>query len=133
VKLKLDAAKCTGCKICELACSATHQGVFNPAKSHIKINTVDMNMIGEKQLKSCTLCLSCVSICPSGAITFNGSWLVVDYKSCAGCGMCVDHCPQEIIYLDASGKAAVPDFCKGSPSCVEWCPHRALNYEEAAK
>ena len=37
MKLTLDAGKCTGCKICELACSAKHEGVFNPRKARLKI------------------------------------------------------------------------------------------------
>jgi carbon-monoxide dehydrogenase iron sulfur subunit len=118
--------------MCELACSAEHQGIFNPVKSHLKIIVADVKTAGEKQLKSCTLCLSCVSSCPSEAITFNGNWLVVDHESCSGCGVCVDTCPEGVIYLNNDGKAAVPDFCKGSPSCVEWCPHQALYKEEGA-
>lgn len=130
MKLILDSSKCTGCKICELACSAKHQGVFNPEKSHLSITEVETKTGKEKQLKSCTLCLSCVSDCPVEAITFNGKWLTLDSETCIGCGKCIDTCPQNLIYLNNGGKAAVPDFCKGSPSCVEWCPHQALAKEE---
>jgi carbon-monoxide dehydrogenase iron sulfur subunit len=130
MKLKLDSIKCTGCKICELACSAKRQGVFNPLKSHLKIVAANNETGGEKRLKSCTSCLSCVSICPSEAISFNGKWLMVDRKSCSGCGVCVDICPENIICLDNDGIAAVPNFCEGHPSCVEWCPHQSLYIEE---
>jgi len=128
-KLLFNTAKCTGCKICELACSAKHQGVFNPAKSHLKIKNVNTENATEKQLKSCNLCLSCVSSCPVEAVTFNGKWLTVDSELCAGCGQCVDACPQGLIYLNDDGKALIPDFCKGAPSCVEWCPHQAISLE----
>lgn len=129
MKLILDAEKCTGCKICELACSARHQRVFNPKKAHLKIIGTHTKTVIQKQLKSCTLCLDCVKNCPVEAITFNGKWLVVDGELCTGCGQCVNTCPEGIIYLKNDGTAAVPDFCEGNPSCIEWCPHQALNKE----
>ena len=132
MKLIFDGRKCTGCKICELACSAKHQGVFNPGKSHIKIINSDTSTVREKQLKACTLCLSCVTGCPIEAIVSNGKWLEVDSEICTGCGQCVDACPEGVIYLSNDGKAVVPDFCEGNPSCVEWCPHQALSKEEDA-
>jgi carbon-monoxide dehydrogenase iron sulfur subunit len=132
MKLTLDASKCTGCKICELACSAKHQGVFNPVKSHLNITDVETQAGREKRLKSCTLCLTCVSNCPVEAIAFNGKWLNIDSEICIGCGQCVDDCPPGVIYLNNDGKASVPDFCEGNPSCVEWCPHQALGKEEDA-
>lgn len=110
--------------MCELICSAVHQGIFNPRESHITI------LRGEnKTINVCTLCLSCVSSCVTEAITFNGKWLTVDRDSCISCGNCVDECPEGVIYLDNEGKAAVPDFCQGNPSCVEWCPHHAISVQ----
>jgi anaerobic carbon-monoxide dehydrogenase iron sulfur subunit len=130
MKLIFDSAKCTGCKICELACSSKHQGVFNPQKSHLKIIESETQDGKIKQLKSCTLCLTCTSNCPVEAITFNGKWLSIDRDACAGCGQCVDACPEGVIYLDNEGKAAVPDFCEGNPYCIGWCPHQAIKLEE---
>jgi carbon-monoxide dehydrogenase iron sulfur subunit len=133
MKLILDTEKCTGCKICELACSATHQGVFNPAKAHLKIIVAGEKTKRGKQLNSCTLCLACVENCPVEAISFNGRWLVVNDELCSGCGQCVDVCPEGVIYLNNDGKAAVPDFCQGNPSCIDWCPHQALSQKEDVK
>ena len=130
MKLILDTEKCTGCKICELVCSAKHQGVFNPQKAHLIIIDNYTQTGREKGLKTCTLCMSCVKSCPVEAIAFNGKWLVVDDGLCTGCGQCADACPEGIIHLSSGGIAAVPDFCKGTPSCVEWCPHQAIRMEE---
>jgi anaerobic carbon-monoxide dehydrogenase iron sulfur subunit len=130
--LILDEKKCNGCKICELACSSTHQGVFNPVKAHLKIVVVGKKIVRKKQLRACTLCLSCVNSCPVEAISFNGKWLVVDNELCSGCGQCVDVCPEGVICLGNDGKAAVPDFCHGNPSCIDWCPHQALSRKEDA-
>jgi ferredoxin len=132
MKLILNEEKCTGCKICELICSATHGGVFNPEKAHIKITFGDIRTASEKQLKACTLCLVCMKNCPAEAISFNGKWLMVDSELCTGCGQCVDICPEGAIHMGNNEKAAVPDFCQGNPSCIEWCPHQALSKEENA-
>jgi len=132
MKLILNEEKCTGCKICELACSATHQGVFNPSKAHLKIIVVGTKTVRKKQLKACTLCLGCVKNCPAKAITFNGKWLIVDSELCTGCGQCVQGCPEGVIYMDNNEKAAVPDFCQGNPSCIDWCPHQAISQKEDA-
>jgi carbon-monoxide dehydrogenase iron sulfur subunit len=132
MKLILNEEKCTGCKICELICSATHQGVFNTKKTHIKIIVGTMKTTRKRQLKSCTLCLSCTKNCLTGAITFNNKWLVVNSELCTNCGQCVDVCPEGVIFLNNDGKVEVPDFCQGNPSCIEWCPHQAISKEEEA-
>jgi anaerobic carbon-monoxide dehydrogenase iron sulfur subunit len=132
MKLILDRAKCTGCKICELACSAKHQQVFSPVKSHLTITEVETPMGVEKRLESCTLCLKCVSICPVEAISFNGKWLITDREKCIGCSQCVDACSEHVIYRDDDGKAQTPDFCEGTPCCIEWCPHQAISLEGEA-
>jgi len=130
MKLAMDFQKCTGCGICELACSATHQGVFNPQKAHLRIIDEYTHTGREMQFKSCTLCLKCVENCPSEAIVFTGDWLHVDLDLCTGCGSCVDDCPEGVIFLTSQGAAAVPDFCEGHPQCVEWCPHGAIRKKE---
>lgn len=131
--LKFDTEKCTGCRICELACSAKHQGVFNPEKTHLKIIDADEKHMTKIRLKSCSLCLSCVKNCPVEAIVFNGKWLSVNMELCTGCSQCVDICPETVIYMNEDGKAEVPDFCQGSPSCIEWCPHQAISQEADVK
>jgi len=131
MRLVLDVEKCTGCRICELICSAKHQGIFNPKKAHLKIIDYYTKTGREKGLKTCTLCLSCVESCPIEAISFNGKWLIVDDELCTGCEQCIDVCPEGVIYLSGEGTAAVPDFCEGNPSCVAWCPHQAISKEES--
>jgi carbon-monoxide dehydrogenase iron sulfur subunit len=130
MKLILDTEKCTGCKICELACSAKHQGVFNPRKAHLRIINKYTQTGREKEFKTCVLCMNCLEGCLVGAITFNGKWLVVDDSVCTGCSQCVDSCPEGVIYLNGNGIASVPDFCEGTPLCVEWCPRQAIRQEE---
>ena len=59
--------KCTGCKLCELACSAVKTGQFNPRASRIKVVLVDIPEIPVPILtEGCDYCFgnpACVSLC----------------------------------------------------------------------
>ena len=69
--LIVDTDKCTGCRICELACSVAKQGEFIPSKSFIRVmknKDMDINIIalGTK----CDFCGECVNWCASEALQF---------------------------------------------------------------
>ena len=51
---------------------------------------------GEK----CTGCESCVSECPSEAISMADEKAVVDVDECVDCGVCVEACPVEAISME---------------------------------
>ncbi|MFH1113438.1 MAG: hydrogenase iron-sulfur subunit [Pseudomonadota bacterium] len=46
----------------------------------------------------CTMCLTCLRLCPHGAVTF-GKTAQVDPMTCVGCGICAVECPMEAISL----------------------------------
>ena len=70
----VDIRACTGCKICELACSFHHKGVFSPEASSIKVSRDNQN--GEIRLSrdsTCDFCKGetrplCVEYCVYGAL-----------------------------------------------------------------
>ena len=66
--LKLEPDKCTGCLQCEMACSYENEGVFNPAKSRIKVFTFHHE--GRFAPYTCTQCAEawCQKACPVEAI-----------------------------------------------------------------
>ena len=49
----------------------------------------------------CTLCLSCVSACPTGALRDNPERPVLKFveDACVQCGLCVSTCPEKVITL----------------------------------
>ena len=49
----------------------------------------------------CTLCLSCVSVCPAGALQDNPEMpqLLFREDACLQCGLCVKTCPEDVITL----------------------------------
>ena len=65
----VDVEKCTGCRVCELVCSITKQGEFNPRKSNIQILTNDDFGVYLPVLKTeCDFCGDCVECCPMQAL-----------------------------------------------------------------
>jgi len=69
--LIINGEKCTGCRVCELVCSSTKSGEYNPEKSRIKImrNTeldVNIPVISPK----CDACGKCTEWCFTKAIRF---------------------------------------------------------------
>jgi ferredoxin len=50
---------------------------------------------------SCTLCLSCVSLCPSGALLDNPDMPQLRFQedACLQCGICASACPEDAITL----------------------------------
>ncbi|OIQ44133.1 MAG: (4Fe-4S)-binding protein [Roseobacter sp. MedPE-SW] len=53
-------------------------------------------------LDSCTLCLSCVSLCPSGALGDNPDLpqLRFQEEACLQCGICANTCPEDAISFE---------------------------------
>lgn len=51
----------------------------------------------------CTLCLSCVSACPTGALTDNPDLPQLGFQeaACIQCGLCKSTCPEKVISLDS--------------------------------
>ena len=128
-----DPEKCTGCKICELACSGVKEGEFNPLLSRIRV--VKIGPIINTSL-ACRLCDDpvCVRACPSKALTQTEETGVinVDNDKCTGCGWCVEACEFGSITLPKDrDHVLICDLCDGNPECVQMCPKDALSYDNA--
>ena len=133
--LKLEPEKCTGCLQCEMACSYENEGVFNPAKSRIKVFTFHQE--GRFAPYTCTQCEEawCLHSCPVEAIVINaetGAKEVLD-NVCVGCKVCTIACPFGTVnYNQDSGKVMKCDLCGGNPQCAEACPTGAITYVDAS-
>ena len=70
---------------------------------------------------ACTLCLSCASLCPSGALTDNPDKPQLNFQedACLQCGLCANVCPENAITLE-------PRFDPTSAALSQ----RVLNEEE---
>lgn len=128
--LRFEYALCTGCKLCQLACSGFHDNVFNPARARLKIQHEYVSDGIKISSSHCIFCKKCESVCPVGAISNNGRWIIVDHDTCIGCGKCSETCPTGIIYLDENKKSIICNLCGGRPRCVEWCPKHVISLKE---
>jgi quinone-modifying oxidoreductase, subunit QmoB len=49
-------------------------------------------------VSKCSLCLTCLRLCPHGAISFHDR-ASINSSSCAGCGICASECPMKAIVM----------------------------------
>ena len=119
---------CTGCRICELACSFRHDKTFNPEKSRVRVVRTEYGISYPIICHQCSK-PPCVEACPTHAITKSreGGLVSIDESLCVGCGLCVERCPFGAIILHPNKNVAIKcDLCGGDPSCVRSCPERVL-------
>jgi Fe-S-cluster-containing dehydrogenase component len=94
--IEVRMEKCTGCRLCELACSAVKIGEFNPRSSRIKVRLVDIPEIPVPIL---------LDTC--------------DY--CHGNPVCVRFClPQAIVWKDMETKPARPKVSDAKQIAHDW-------------
>ncbi len=133
--LAIQSDNCTGCHLCELACSNAKEGVFIPSQSRIKVVTDGLG--GWSRPVVCVQCEDpmCMKACSAEAIykteTSKGENLVkVDREKCTGCHQCVVACPFGAMEYLKKQKAIKCDLCGGTPACVDYCFYDCLHYIE---
>ena len=76
----------------------------------------------------------CVKSCISGALSRENGVIKIDKDKCIGCLTCILVCPYGAVSVGKSGVAQKCELCLenscGEPACVKGCPNRALVYEE---
>ncbi len=143
----ISSKKCTGCHMCELACSAYHEGAYRPSVSRLfsEVNPTTGATKGHTCLQ--LGCSKCQKACPNDAIvtkeitlpiagdfaakektgdTVKGYVLIVDESLCTDCGECYDVCPTGVIHSHPDREVAFKcDLCDGDPQCIAFCqnPH----------
>ena len=130
--LFIQTDNCTGCRMCELACSSAREGAFNPLHSRIRVVTESLE--GWSRPSVCLQCedAMCMAVCPVGAIgrdkTPQGDFFIsVDRERCTACQRCVAACPFGAIAFFKERGVLKCDLCGGSPACVDFCFYDCLH------
>jgi Fe-S-cluster-containing hydrogenase component 2 len=130
-RIVVDETQCAGCRICELVCSYSHEGVFSPKLSRIEVVKIDK--YGFDYPIYCRQCEKCLpaEICPVRALNIdNFGVITINHELCTSCEACVKVCTYNAIKIDHSSKPIICDLCSGDPLCVKKCPTHALSYVE---
>ena len=124
---------CSGCRACEVACVAWHDGCFGTATARIRVTKIEPQGVDHPHV--CRLCgrAPCIAACPTGALykdEVTGAVLLRP-EDCTGCAACVEACPFGMVTLHPeAGYPLICDLCGGDPACVKRCATGAIVYAE---
>lgn len=148
---RFDAAACSGCKACQIACQDRHGlPATLPWRRISEVSGGTWRQEGATWRNdvfayhlsiSCNHCERpiCREGCPAAAISQRADGLVrIDPQRCLGCGYCSWICPYSSPrYDEAAGVMGKCTFCDEDldaglePACVAACPVRALDAGDA--
>ncbi len=133
--LLVDSRKCTGCRTCEIVCSAQHEGASDPSRS--RIHVVKWEWDGFMMPFSCQQCQDapCVVVCLLKALSRDEEYgrVVHNRDKCIGCKLCVVVCPFGGMGWDAMASRVIKcDFCDGDPACARFCSTQAVRFVDAS-
>lgn len=144
-KLVADSMVCTGCGICELACSMIKDGVYSRDLARLKVHRLyyqgQWSGTGLFAIDFCRQCSvpECFYACPIEGCMYVDTKTgarVIDEEKCIGCRRCVEACPfseSMIVYNPEKNVCGKCDLCGGDPECVKQCPasgNGAIGYVE---
>jgi benzoyl-CoA reductase subunit BamC len=128
--IKIDIAKCNGCRACEVICAAFHAkpqySSTNPARSRIRVirdPVADIYLpvyAGEYTAAEC-----------AGRDKY-----IIDGREYDECAFCRASCPSRDFFKEPDSDLPLKcDMCESDPTitepmCVQWCLSHALVYEE---
>ena len=131
--IAVNPDKCTGCRLCELACSLKNTGEFNPTRARIHVIGYDEPFCLPVMCYQCEKPY-CADVCPTDAIIKDEAAGVIKVleQECTGCKICIQACPFGNIAFSSEEKVVVKcELCDGAPECVLFCPTKALEFKQA--
>ena len=124
-----EYVNCSGCRLCEIACTQKHEGRIWPEASMVR---VFMLVPGLEVPHLCAQCSNypCVNSCPFKALSVNEQTgaVAVDKEKCTACSICIRACPGTIPHLHPNKKyIVICDLCDGDPECAKVCTQAGYN------
>jgi carbon-monoxide dehydrogenase iron sulfur subunit len=121
---------CTGCNLCEIACSMAKEGQVRPSTSRISVERYLMDGLYVPHI--CRNCKNapCVDACKRGAIVkdVETGWVTINDERCNNCSLCIPACRYGAILLTPEREVLLCDVCGGSPKCVQVCATGAIQF-----
>ncbi|WP_070119283.1 respiratory selenite reductase subunit SrrB [Bacillus marinisedimentorum] len=115
--LLIDAAKCTGCTACTIACQMHNQ--LPPEQTYNRLEFMERGTYPNVKMEilpvQCMHCdnPACVSVCPTNASFKREDGIVeIDPDKCIGCKYCMTACPYDARQINED---RIPEKCR-------WCP-----------
>ncbi len=131
-----DMEACTGCKICEIACSKEKEGKVWPAASRIRIYQYPPCVEFPVACYLCGADSLCIQACEVDALSMNPetSVIEIDTDKCLNtsedmaCVLCAEGCPgKTILFHPDTNLPLICDLCGGDPVCTVECPQKAIH------
>jgi anaerobic dimethyl sulfoxide reductase subunit B (iron-sulfur subunit) len=143
-----DAAACSGCKACQVACKDKNDLPLGVNWRRVyEVSGGSWQHIGDAWVTdvfaynlsiACNHCVhpKCAGVCPTDAYVQRDDGIVyIDESKCIGCGYCSWACPYAVPqYNPELGHMTKCNFCMDNinaglpPACVAACPLRVLDY-----
>lgn len=138
-----DAAKCIGCRTCEVACVVSHQANQDCAALSGAVFAARVRVVKGDTFSTAIAChqcedAPCANVCPTQAIREQAGVWRVEQSRCIGCKSCMVACPFgaiAVIRAEGQAQALKCDLCHHrdeGPACVQACPTGALRCVEPA-
>ena len=127
MRIKVNAKKCSGCRLCRQICAIHHFEEINPRKAALRIKA-KFPSPGKFIPYVCTQCGKCAEACPEGAIYEKDGVYLIDEEKCTNCLLCVEACPFGVMFVHDD--VDVPIKCDYCWKCTEVCNTGAI--EKAA-
>ena len=90
--------------------------------------------VNEQWCLGCHLCEYNCAFANSGALHIENGTVCIDHEKCVGCLTCVLVCPYGAVQPGPDGAAMKCELCLsnacGAPACAAGCPNGAIVYEE---
>lgn len=134
--IEINYAACTGCRLCETACSLFHEGAVWPEASRIRVEQFYPGPLDVPVI--CHRCFEryCVEACPTPALAYDPDAEVVRVsdEDCIQCQACYVACPHTgaIAPHPQRNLPILCDLCDGNPRCVAACPSNCLQWVQGS-
>lgn len=135
-----NIADCTGCRLCEIACSEIKEQKIQPSIARIQVHQYYPGIEFPVACYQCGDEAKCVEACPVDAMVVDTSKKVnavkIDTSLClrtaknGDCTLCLDKCPGlAVTFHPTTREPLICDLCDGDPACVKVCPSGTIMFK----